>query len=42
MTTATALFAAAAFALIGVALWLKAKDEAHARFVDNTHEEHRP
>lgn len=39
MTITHALIATATFALIGVALWLKAKDEAHARFVDNTHEE---
>jgi hypothetical protein len=39
MTAATALAAAFCFALIGIGIWLKKAEEAHARFVDNTHEE---
>jgi hypothetical protein len=39
MTPAAAIFAAACFVLIGVATWLKRTEDAHARFVDNTHEE---
>ena len=42
MTLATAAFAALAFALIGLGIALKRADEAHARFNDHIHQEHRP
>jgi hypothetical protein len=39
MTAATALAAAFCFALIGIGIWLKRAEEAHARFNDDLHEE---